>query len=141
MTANTTGWKERRRGDTGHGDTANVSPDCCQLATFCLAQIVSPSRNLPRPATLPAYRDFSRWLHFHHMKKSHTKSGVSREGQGNGAGIVELLKSIESHVDRGRKIGWIIYKKLESIDESIGIFAAQKKRELTPEKPDSTESA
>ena len=67
------------------------------------------------------------------MKKPHTKSGVSREGNGNGDGIVELLKSIESQFDRGRKLGWIIYKKLESIDESINLFAAQKKRELTTE--------
>jgi hypothetical protein len=70
------------------------------------------------------------------MKKSHTKSGASHKGQSTDVEIIELLRRVENHLARGRKLGWVIFKKLESIDDSISLFAAQKKRELTPERPD-----
>jgi hypothetical protein len=70
------------------------------------------------------------------MSKTHTKSGTLRKGQGNQVEIVELLRRVENHLARGCKLGWIIYKKLESIDDSLNLFAAQKKRELGPDKPD-----
>jgi hypothetical protein len=70
------------------------------------------------------------------MKNIYTKSGASRKGQGTEVGIVELLQSLESQLARGIKLGWIIYKKLESIDDSVNLFAAQKKRELSSENSD-----
>jgi hypothetical protein len=70
------------------------------------------------------------------MKKPHTKSGSSREGHENEVGIVELLQELQGHAKQGVNVGWLILKKLKDIDESISLFAAQKKRELTPGRPD-----
>ncbi|MGO8698487.1 MAG: hypothetical protein ACLQVY_12290 [Limisphaerales bacterium] len=68
------------------------------------------------------------------MKNIHTKSGVSQNGHGSEIGNGENLPGIEKLLARCLNVGWLIFKKLNSIDESIAILAGQKKRELDADK-------
>jgi len=49
---------------------------------------------------------------------------------------MKLLRRIEDHTAKAIKLQWAMVRSLQSIDASIEILAAQKKRELDPEQTD-----
>ena len=61
---------------------------------------------------------------------SQTELGKKIEAKG-------VMERIESHLAQGNKLQWAMVRTLKSIDDSIAILAAQKKRELNPEKSES----
>ena len=85
------------------------------------------------------FAGFSERVFWVHMKTENkptgTAPGTSQTKSGKKIEPVGLLERIESHLAQGIKLQWAMIRILRSIDASISIFAAQKKRELDPEQP------
>jgi hypothetical protein len=62
-----------------------------------------------------------------------TASGKPQESSVQEVSIAEFLRLIERHLAREVGLSQVMLKKLNSIDVSVSILAAQKARELSPE--------
>jgi hypothetical protein len=88
--------------------------------------------NLPHPAQSPVFADCSRRVFLKHMKNIQNEEDiVPGSMQENQVKKLVVLAAV------GLKLLRKILEKLESIDSSLNVFAAQKARELNPEHSDS----
>jgi hypothetical protein len=90
-------------------------------------------RNFPLPAKVRIFVRFPHRLSCEHMKNKQKKGGgASQEKQAK----VRSLPRMEMYAVLGLELGQKIFEKLEKVEDSLDILAAQKARELNPEKSD-----
>jgi hypothetical protein len=89
--------------------------------------------NFPLPAKVLIFVRFLHRLSCEHMKNKQKKGGgASQEKQSK----VTSLPRMEMYAVLGLELGQRIFEKLEKVEDSLDILAAQKARELNPEKSD-----
>lgn len=95
-----------------------------------------PIKNLPLPANPPVFAFFPLRISLNHMKNKPNEAGnepsASSKEKENG-GEVTTLPRLEMYAVLGLELGKRIFEKLEKVEDSVAILAAQKARELHPD--------